>query len=368
MAKKTLAENDKLIVEGQQPLSKNQKSFNALVEKINERRARLAEWNAYLDEFNRRYNRDFVPQRRRLDEVRAQLVVRLDQAHDSKGLTKGERATIAELITLIGGQVLDWADDPRVGEIHARYKASDARSEAGAKARVEDVVAEASTFGTPPETDMDSPEALMQRIQEQLDLQEKAEQDRRHAREGERATRRKKARASAAEERARVEEADVHQSIRDIYRKLASTLHPDREADPIERERKAALMQRVNRAYAGRSLLDLLEIQLELEHIDRAALERVSAVRLKRWNTVLNDQLEGLDREIAEVGAELQMRCGMTPGGPTSPKIIKRALSDAIRDLGEHIRWFENDLRVFDDIERLKPWLAAMKTNLRAVE
>lgn len=368
MAKKTLAENDKLIVEGQQPLSKNQKSFNALVEKINERRARLAEWNAYLDEFNRRYNRDFVPQRRRLDEVRAQLVVRLDQAHDSKGLTKGERATIAELISLIGGQVLDGVDDLQVAEIHARYQATDARAHAAIKTDIEGVVAEVSTFNTPPETDMDSPEALMQRIQEQLDLQEKAEQDRRHAREGERATRRKEARASAAEERARVEEADVHQSIREIYRKLASALHPDREADPIERERKAALMQRVNRAYAGRSLLDLLEIQLELEHIDRAALERVSTEHLKRWNTILNDQLEGLDREVAEVSAELQMRCGMTPGGSTSPKIIKRALSDAIRDLGEHIRWFENDLRVFDDIERLKPWLAAMKTNLRAVE
>jgi hypothetical protein len=47
--------------------------------------------------------------------------------------------------------------------------------------------------------------------------------------------------------------------------------HPDREPDPHERERKTALMQRANHAYGKNDLLKLLELQLELEHIDQPA-------------------------------------------------------------------------------------------------
>ena len=51
----------------------------------------------------------------------------------------------------------------------------------------------------------------------------------------------------------------MSQSIREVYRKLAGALHPDRESDPQERERKTALMQRVNQAYAKNNLLQLLD-------------------------------------------------------------------------------------------------------------
>ncbi len=37
-------------------------------------------------------------------------------------------------------------------------------------------------------------------------------------------------------------------SVREIFRKLASALHPDREADAAERERKTVLMKRVSQA------------------------------------------------------------------------------------------------------------------------
>jgi len=64
------------------------------------------------------------------------------------------------------------------------------------------------------------------------------------------------------------------QSIREIFRKLASALHPDRETDRKGREVKTALMLQVNRAYAGNDLLTLLELQIEqvdASHIARGA-------------------------------------------------------------------------------------------------
>ena len=64
------------------------------------------------------------------------------------------------------------------------------------------------------------------------------------------------------------------QSIREIFRKLASALHPDRETDRKGCEVKTALILQVNRAYAGNDLLTLLELQIEqvdASHIARGA-------------------------------------------------------------------------------------------------
>jgi curved DNA-binding protein CbpA len=42
--------------------------------------------------------------------------------------------------------------------------------------------------------------------------------------------------------------------VREVFRKLASELHPDRETDPAEHARKTELMQRVNQAYKAGDL------------------------------------------------------------------------------------------------------------------
>jgi hypothetical protein len=39
------------------------------------------------------------------------------------------------------------------------------------------------------------------------------------------------------------------QAVREVFRKLVSELHPDRETDPAEHARDTELMQRVNQAY-----------------------------------------------------------------------------------------------------------------------
>lgn len=101
---------------------------------------------------------------------------------------------------------------------------------------------------------------------------------------------------------------DLQASVRDIYRKLVRDLHPDRETDPSERERKTALMQRINQAYEAGDLLTLLELQFQLEQLDPAKLAQLSAERLKHYTAVLREQLktvrEQLSREITRIHAE----------------------------------------------------------------
>ncbi len=181
------------------------------------------------------------------------------------------------------------------------------------------------------------------------------------AQEARRAKRKKSAKQLAREAQQEAEDKQVSQSIREVYRKLASALHPDRESDPDERARKTVLMQRVNQAYDKKNLLQLLELQLELEHIDQATINGLSEDRLKHYNTVLKGQLAELQQEIIRIEAEFRGQFGVSPFDGVSPTTIMRGLARDIADLRNAMDEMERDLRAFADIRQLKSWLKQMR-------
>lgn len=366
MLKKTPGAVAVVVAHSDKPLSKAQKAFNTLSDKIAKRRAVLAEWEAFGVEFRRRYHDDVLPLQNSFDAIRIQTLHKLDQSHDIKGLTKAERQLIGDLISHIAGDLMASSDDPAVEELYRRYSGEADASSDEALADLKQALETELGVEFDDDVDLSSPEAVLRHLQAQLDQQEDNARKHREAKEAFHAGRKKAPKRHAAEERARAEEQEVHLSLREVYRKLASALHPDREADPLERDRKAALMQRVNAAYASRSLLDLLAIQLELEHIDQAALDNIGEERLKRWNTILKEQLRGLDRELTEVQLEYLARCGLSPMATVSPATVKRHLTASLSDLRKDIKAFEQGLRAFDDVKRLKRWLAEIRWELSA--
>jgi hypothetical protein len=184
------------------------------------------------------------------------------------------------------------------------------------------------------------------------------------AREERRAKHKKTPRQLAAEAREQAEQAELSLSIREVYRKLASALHPDRETDPQERERKTTLMQRANQAYSKNSLLQLLELQLELEHIDQSAINNIGEDRLKHYNKILKEQVGELDDEIVHVETGFKHSYGIPPFIDVSPSTIMRNLAGDIFSLQESIRSLEEDLLVFDDVKQLKGWLKSVQRSL----
>jgi curved DNA-binding protein CbpA len=181
------------------------------------------------------------------------------------------------------------------------------------------------------------------------------------AREERRARRKKTPKQLAAEARKEAAQAEISQSLRDVYRKLASALHPDREPDAEERARKTALMQRVNEAYAKRNLLQLLELQLELEHIDQKTIDGISEERLNHFNSVLKEQLGELDRELADIRGRFRGTFGFPYGPLTVPERAMEDLDAEIAHRGNMVRGIEKDLHTFDDLQQTKAWLKALK-------
>jgi hypothetical protein len=355
-----------IVADRNQPqLSKGQKAFNALIGQIEKRRARLTAWEAVMPAFHEKYMGKFVPLQHKSMELRTRLVHRLDQAHDQKGLSKGERRVIADLIGDLARELVATGDDPELKAIYDRYSGSAFDSEAAAELDDMKLAVEA-LFGIElgDDVDMSSPEDVLGRVHAQMEQQGAQDASESRARDARRAERKKTQKQLAAEARKRAEKAELSLSIREVYRKLASALHPDRETDPGERERKTALMQRVNQAYSKNSLLQLLELQLELEHIDQGAINNIGEDRLKHYNKILKEQVGELDREIQHVEDGFKQGYGISPFADVSPGTIMRHISADIGSLRESLRAMENDLRVFDDIKQLKQWLKSVPPQL----
>ncbi|MGV7245917.1 molecular chaperone DnaJ [Caballeronia sp. M23-90] len=346
-------------------LSKGQKAFNTLIKQIEKRRARLSAWEAAMPAFHRKYVSDFAPLEQTSSDLRTKLVHRLDQAYAQKGLTKSERRTIADLISDLAVELVAQSDDPELKTIYNRYSESDFDSEAAAELDDMKSVLEAMLgVELGDDVDISSPEDVLQRAHAQMERMQAQDALENQAREARRAKRKKTPRQLAAEAREQVEQAELSLSIREVYRKLASALHPDRETDPQERERKTTLMQRANQAYSKNSLLQLLELQLELEHIDQSVINNIGEDRLKHYNKILKEQLGELDHEILHVENGFKHSYGIPPFIDVSPGTIMRNLAADIFSLQESLDALEHDLLVFDDIKQLKDWLKMVKRSL----
>lgn len=340
------------------PLSKGQRSFNALIKQIENRRGRLADWEATATQFQARYAGEFVPLKRTRTELQIRMVRSLDLAYEHEGLTKPERRKISALIVDLAGSLIN--EDAGLKPIYNKYSGSDFDREAAAqaaemKSRLEAVLG--VDLGS--ESDVRSQEDLLQRARAHIEQQAAKKAAVAAKREARRAAREKSPKQLATEAREQEEQAQVSLSIREVYRKLASALHPDRETDPQERERKTRLMQRVNEAYDKSNLLQLLELQLELEHIDQHAINHISEARLTHYNEMLKDQVRELDRQIHRAEMGFRHTYGYHQAGALSPDAILPHLAANIDALHESIRNIEQDLAAFDSIKQLRRMLKA---------
>jgi hypothetical protein len=289
-------------VHNQASLSRGQKAFNTLIRQIEKRRACLRAWESVTPTFQKQYVDELLPLERESTDLLMSMVYRLDNAWDQKGVTKTERRTISVLIAGLAGDLIEECDDAQLKVTYNKHSQSDYDSEAAAELEDVKLVLEAMLgVELGEDLDMSSPDEVLQRAQARIQEQQAQEAAFYQAREERRAKRKPSAKQQAAQARQEAEQAQLSQSIRDVYRKLASALHPDREPDPQERARKTALMQQANQAYGKKNLLKLLELQLELEHIDRNAINDISEDRLKHYNKILREQLCELDQEILHV-------------------------------------------------------------------
>ena len=343
-------------------LSKGQKTFNALIKQIEQGRARLAAWEIAIPRYHQKHAAELQPLLDKAQALEINIVHALDKAHDQPGLTKTERRKIAFVITDRADDLLAGTDDPTLKALYNKYSGLDYDEvQAEDNATLKSAVEEMFGFDLGDDFDLSSPEGFNEQAQAKL-RQQQAEQDAaRQARLDSKAERKKTPKQLAKEAREEADEQQLKLSIREIYRKLASALHPDREPDPKERERKTALMQKVNQAYDKNNLLLLLELQLELEQIDQDHLKNVSEERLKHYNKILREQLGELHHEIIRVEAGFMAQYMLDPFEEPDPNTVIKYLTVEIAEVNREMREIQRDLLLFEDVAKLKVWLKRVR-------
>ena len=326
------------------PANKAQKTFQQLVARIETKREQLRHWQAYLPRYNQRVTDEIEPSRARLREGQRKMVELLDellsQPRSAMSLTRLERAKLEQLLTGIAGGLLDQSGDAALEGLYDKYSGVSYRHvQRSQMAMTESMLGDIFGLEIDDEHAATNTEELLELAQKQM-VEQIEEQERQAAlRQEARSAKRANAgagKADAAQSRREQAAKEVGQSLREVYRKLVSALHPDREPDDLERQRKTLLMQRVNQAYDANDLLTLLELQLEIEQIDAEHMASVAPQRLAHYNQILREQLAELEAELA--------RCVEPFRGSVGP-MSKLTPDNVDREMGVEIARNELQLR-----------------------
>jgi hypothetical protein len=353
----------------QPTLSRGQKAFNTLVAKIEGKRKQLLQWQTAVQSCQQKAAGELTPLVDKFRQQQVAMVHALDQALGQKGLTKPERAMAQELLCDLAEHLVCETGDEALKAIYNKHSASDFDADATAAAEsLKNAMEGLFGFDLGDTAELNSPDDLMAHVHQHMQQQADQLHQEDQARQDKRSQRKKTPKQLAREEQLKAEADQTSLSIREVYRKLVSALHPDREPDLEERQRKTILMQRVNQAYDKKDLLQLLELQLELEHIDAHSIAGLSEERLKHFNKVLREQLAELEQEIAHVELPLRAQLNLSPYQALTPASVITLLTRDIADLKRQLKEIKTDLHIVSDPVAFKLWLKACRRQAKAAQ
>ena len=332
------------------PPSLDQERFAFLLSEIEKVRAAHAKAEALFLRFRRDNAEKLAPLREALRAACRESVRALDRLLDQPGWSRLDRVALLDMLRSTAEALLESGDgDVEIKTIFDKHNpiSFDALKEDELQVLKEH--AEEMGFDLGDAEDIRSEDDLMERMYEELAAREAAEETAR--------TNKKTKRKSAAQMRSEDNAKLARQALRDLYRKLASAVHPDRERDPARREEKNLLMQKINQAYAANDLTALLEAQRAIEKDDAAPASSLGAARLKHYNKLLAEQLAALKDKLREMEAHFRMEFSLPPMDGITPAKLTRAVRAQARSMRAEITRQQRLLDLLADKAATKRWL-----------
>ena len=287
-------------------LSKKQKEFNKLIQKLERLNAEKERLVAQLDYGINYYLANIHPLEQRIVELRNTCAKGFFALYgDAKNFSGSNKKVLRSVIENCIDEILTLSDTEPDDEIKAIMEAIIGVSfEQMKKADMEMMKAEMEMMFDVMGIDVDleelngnlTQEDLMRKtkeIEEQF-LAKKAEQ------EAQQSARKKTKKQLEREEKEKLMEDARKKNIGTIYKQLAKALHPDREADPLLRLQKEELMKALTVAYEKNDLHTLLKLEMEWLKKEDGDIETLTDDKLGIYNEVLKEQVWALQMEIEE--------------------------------------------------------------------
>lgn len=287
------------------------------------------------------------------------MVLKLDERMQGKGLTAAEKSIGAEILCGLS-EGLAATGDEAMQALHDKY------SERSLQEKEQDGVADMrgmmeDILGQPLESDasLDSMEAMMNAMAQQLQEAGEAEQIRCDARRAAKTP-------TAAQRKAAQQQEDAETVLRKVFRQLASAVHPDRERGPVERQRRTALMSEANVAYGRQDLVALLQIQMRIAQTDAQSLAQLAEAQIEAMSLLLKQQAAELERALDERKQQVLQTFQLSPYDVLTAAGIRMQLRVHEHALQRELAIMEQDFLEMQDDAGLKRWLKSQKKMAQA--
>lgn len=329
------------------PLAPGQDRFRYLIDRIEKMRHARADWDKLVVAFKTSDAERIHPLRATLKQVTRETVFQIDQLLHQKGWSRADQLALKDVACHTAETLL--RTDPHDAEIRTVFdRYSSLSFQDMKKEELESLKQDAREYmGIDlDDADINSEDDLVERVYEHMKNDE--------ARRGEPSV---EHRNSPGRQRAEAGAQAAKQFLREIYRKLASAVHPDRETDAARRVEKTELMQQINRAYATNDLLTLLEAQLRLDLIDPDHVSNISGKRLQQFNRLLSQQLEAARAELRSLQDAFRIDHDLPHGHAINPQSLHLVTQRRARELRAHIHQQKRFLDMLANKSATKRWL-----------
>lgn len=319
-------------------LSEAQKKFNAKLAELQKQQQTLAAWQQTHEQCQNESAAKYEPLWRDYIAERIKLACVLDDYLTNHKFNRQQANKLTDIVMYLCQTLITQTNDAALAELHARYHPTKAH-----------------------ETNLADWDTMREQMADLFDLNEddaNSFADDFMAQQHQQYSEQNKAKKSTKKpSKAETETNQALQSLQQVYRQLVASLHPDREPDANERERKTQLMQTVTVAYEQQDLFKLLELQLT-ETKNNADLSTIADTQLKNYTRLLEQQIKQCKADINDIQMHYKTMLGIAPYHQLTPKRLTQQLKEDTRHLTEQLKQTRSDRQAFErDIEYLKTWL-----------
>ena len=348
-------------------LSAAQQRFNRLLAKIDKLEGQVTEMQTLADAFRPLYQGTLEPLREAHRALMRRMALALDERLQRKGVTPTQKRNGLEILCDLC-ETLAAFGDKAMAALHDQRSARTLRQKEEDQAALMRSMMEQALGGPldmqAQDDSLDPLEAVMRAGHERLHEAMQADEAEREAAQA----RRKKKNPTPAQQQAAQQQEDADTVLRQVYRQLASALHPDRERDPAEHQRKTALMSEANAAYAKQDLMALLHLQLRIAQADMQGMLQQPEERIAAMSLLLKQQADELERELFARQRHLQDEFDLAFYQSPTAAALRRQLEQEAKDLKDELAFMEADIALVQDDAGFKRWLKAQTKMMRSAD
>lgn len=263
--------------------SPQHKKLNGLIDEIEQQKLLLEAWKQAQHEIRAYSQKALMPAYRNLYAILFDQMQTLWNSLSCYDLNKTDSAKVEEKIQALARLLQDshLLNQIQIDEVEKMYAYYQQASEYNNKKKVK----------KKEEQSFDEPEHI--EFQTDNDFEDWNSDEYAQAREQAKLKRQQDKQAKA--------EKLVNQSLKTVYLKIASIIHPDREPDEDKKVEKTELLQRANEAYEQEDLFFLLKLQLEVEQSKTGSNKGLSTEQVKFYQQALEAQSQALKSQIQEL-------------------------------------------------------------------